>query len=85
MLRDNTGKELRVTARLSADERDIADMVVRVFGQSVCGFDLLRGAQGSFICDVNGWSFVKNDPSYYANCSRILRKQFLDFMRDRYT
>uniref|UniRef100_A0A183CQM8 Inositol hexakisphosphate and diphosphoinositol-pentakisphosphate kinase n=1 Tax=Globodera pallida TaxID=36090 RepID=A0A183CQM8_GLOPA len=53
--RDADGKEVRYPVILSAKEKTIARRVVLAFGQSVCGFDLLRANGCSYVCDVNGF------------------------------
>ena len=54
----------------AVQEKEIARMVCLAFGQKVCGFDLLRSERGtSFVCDVNGWSFVKNSHKVGHTCS----------------
>ncbi|RHY05424.1 hypothetical protein DYB36_000668, partial [Aphanomyces astaci] len=77
VMRDAVGKEIRYPVILSTHEKEIAYKVCRAFGQTVCGFDILRVGNESYVCDVNGWSFVKNSPKYYDDCSVLLR-QFLE-------
>uniref|UniRef100_A0A8C9WD26 Inositol hexakisphosphate and diphosphoinositol-pentakisphosphate kinase n=1 Tax=Scleropages formosus TaxID=113540 RepID=A0A8C9WD26_SCLFO len=66
--RDSEGKEIRYPVMLTAMEKLVARKVCLAFKQTVCGFDLLRANGHSFVCDVNGFSFVKNSMKYYDDC-----------------
>ncbi|XP_067871659.1 inositol hexakisphosphate and diphosphoinositol-pentakisphosphate kinase 2 isoform X2 [Heterodontus francisci] len=70
--RDSEGKEIRYPVMLTAMEKLVARKVCVAFKQTVCGFDLLRANGHSYVCDVNGFSFVKNSMKYYDDCAKIL-------------
>ena len=65
MVRDPSGKEVRFPVLLTAHEKDVARRISLAFGQMVNGFDILRAHGASYVCDVNGWSFVKSSSAYY--------------------
>ena len=62
---------------LNNKEKLIARKVCLAFKQMVCGFDLLRANGRSIVCDVNGFSFVKNSSKYYDDCAKILGNMIL--------
>mmetsp|Transcript_18134 Transcript_18134/g.49488 ORF Transcript_18134/g.49488 Transcript_18134/m.49488 type:complete len:1368 (+) Transcript_18134:63-4166(+) len=83
--RNSDGKEVRFPVILTFREKEIARRIVIVFKQFVCGFDILRVQEGhavvSYVCDVNGWSFVKNSRKYYDDCAQILSEHLLAKMK----
>ncbi|RYY35390.1 hypothetical protein EON62_02520, partial [archaeon] len=78
--RDGEGKEVRFPIMLTSAEKDIARRVCMAFRQNICGFDLLRTPTRSFVCDVNGWSFVKKSHKYYEDTSQLLMLMMLRAM-----
>eukprot|EP00522_Entomoneis_paludosa_P001607 CAMPEP_0172471962 /NCGR_PEP_ID=MMETSP1065-20121228/68088_1 /TAXON_ID=265537 /ORGANISM="Amphiprora paludosa, Strain CCMP125" /LENGTH=1428 /DNA_ID=CAMNT_0013230077 /DNA_START=31 /DNA_END=4318 /DNA_ORIENTATION=- len=83
--RNSDGKEVRFPVILTFREKEIARRIVIVFKQFVCGFDILRVQEGhavvSYVCDVNGFSFVKNSRKYYDDCAQILSEHLLAKMK----
>ncbi|XP_010272211.1 PREDICTED: inositol hexakisphosphate and diphosphoinositol-pentakisphosphate kinase 2-like isoform X2 [Nelumbo nucifera] len=78
VMRNHDGKEVRYPVLLTPTEKQMARDVCIAFRQAVCGFDLLRCEGRSYVCDVNGWSFVKNSHKYYDDAACVLRKMLLD-------
>ena len=68
------GKEVRYPINLTPKEKEIARKIVIKFKQNICGFDILRCDGNSYVCDVNGFSFVKGNKKYYEDCSILIRK-----------
>lgn len=83
MKRNTDGKEIRYRAKLTQEEEDIARKVSKVFGQQVCGLDILRVQGKSYVIDVNGWSFVKGNDFYYDQCAKLMKEAFYRSVQER--
>jgi len=70
--RNADGSETRYPVILSSEEKIFANKVCIAFKQGVCGFDILRVHGKSYVCDVNGWSFVKTSTKYFDDCAQLL-------------
>uniref|UniRef100_A0A0K0ESK1 ATP-grasp domain-containing protein n=1 Tax=Strongyloides stercoralis TaxID=6248 RepID=A0A0K0ESK1_STRER len=72
--RDINGKEKREEVILTNEEMKMSAKLVKAFNHTVCGFDILRDGEKSYVCDVNGFSFVKEVPKYYEEAGSIIGK-----------
>ena len=61
-------------------EKLMARKVVLSFGMRFCGFDILKCRNKSYVCDVNGFSFVKTSVKYYEDAASILREMLTRYM-----
>ena len=74
VMRTKAGREVRYPINLTLSEKIICRKIVMIFDQTVCGFDIIRSKGKSYVCDVNGWSFVKDNQKYTSDCAFLLRK-----------
>lgn len=77
--RDAAGKERRYPVTLRPSEIKMVSEVQRIFGQFVCGMDILRckDSQMSYVIDVNGLSLVKNNMEYSLKAGEIIAREIL--------
>ncbi|XP_029178378.1 inositol hexakisphosphate and diphosphoinositol-pentakisphosphate kinase-like [Nylanderia fulva] len=74
--RDSKGKEKREVIKLTELECSYGKTITKAFKQLICGFDVIRYQDTSYVIDVNGWSFVKGNEMYYEMCFKVLDRKF---------
>jgi hypothetical protein len=74
VVRDASGRERRDPTELTGEEREMAAKISNGFGQALCGFDIVRMGEKSFVIDVNGWTSVKNQSVFYDEAAGVLRQ-----------
>ena len=65
---------------LTSEEKEYARLISKEFKQGICGFDLLRSNGVSYVCDVNGFSFVKTSTKYYEDCATQIKRIIFSMM-----
>ncbi|EXJ71182.1 uncharacterized protein A1O5_06176 [Cladophialophora psammophila CBS 110553] len=73
-------REIRYVRTLSLAERDIAATIAKGFGQCVCSFGMLRAGNRSFVINVKGFKFAKDNDTYFDECAKNLRSMFLNHL-----
>lgn len=83
VLRTEEGYELRQPLILKKSEKRLAKQIYQIFKQFICGFDIIRDSkkEWSYVIDINGFSFVKNNKYYTEDLGMILSKYILYNLR----
>ena len=68
---------MRYPVLLTSKEKETAWKFAFIFGQRICGFDLLRANGKSYVCDVNGVSFVKKSTKFYDDTATLIMKMII--------
>jgi inositol hexakisphosphate/diphosphoinositol-pentakisphosphate kinase len=70
--------KLSFPVNLTLKEKLLCRKIVLIFGQLNCQIDIIRSRGVSYICDINGFSLLKNKKKYLNDFTFILRKKIYD-------
>ena len=76
---------MRYPVNLTSWEKEIARRISLEFKQGICGFDMLRSGGTTYVCDVNGFSFVKSSDNYYKDCAYKIKRMIFDVLGLKYS